>query len=108
MGFLRSHGLTVVRRRYRTPLGEIDIIAVGRGVVHMVEVKCRPDADTARAALSPRQLLRIGAAAEVFFANEMQTGPLAQCDIQMDAAFVVGDSVIWLEKAWSADEVEVG
>jgi putative endonuclease len=37
--FLESRGFTVLERNYRKPWGEIDIIALKRGVIRFVEVK---------------------------------------------------------------------
>jgi len=41
--FLKKKGYSIVRTNYRTPLGEIDIIARDRGVLVFVEVKTRAD-----------------------------------------------------------------
>lgn len=40
---LQRRGRAILARRYRTPLGEIDIVASHRGVVTFVEVKARRD-----------------------------------------------------------------
>jgi len=38
-----SRGLTVIERRYKTPHGEIDLIATAPGLVVFVEVSTGPD-----------------------------------------------------------------
>lgn len=38
---LRARGFAILARRYRTRFGEIDIVALDRGVVVFVEVKAR-------------------------------------------------------------------
>jgi len=56
-------GWRVIDRRARTPAGEIDLVAVRGAVLCFVEVKARADAETALAAVSPRQrerMLRAG------------------------------------------------
>ncbi len=37
--FLKRKGFTIIDRNVRRPWGEIDIVAVKRNIVHMVEVK---------------------------------------------------------------------
>ena len=64
--YLRLYGYKILARRYAHPLGEIDVIAVRRGVLAMVEVKARPDFDSALGAVTRRQQLRISRAAQVF------------------------------------------
>jgi putative endonuclease len=63
---LRAKGYRILSRRYRTPAGEIDLIARrGRQIV-FVEVKQRPDADAAIAAVTPKGRRRIARAAAVW------------------------------------------
>ncbi len=61
---LRAKGWRILGRRVRTPLGEIDVIALRGGTVAFVEVKLRPDHGRAREALAPRQRQRIERAAQ--------------------------------------------
>jgi putative endonuclease len=39
--FLKKNGYKIIKRNYKTPLGEIDIIANDRGTLVFVEVKTR-------------------------------------------------------------------
>lgn len=66
---LRLRGYHVVARRFRTPLGEIDLIARRGGLLAFVEVKARADLDQALVALGPRQRERTARAAQLFLAN---------------------------------------
>jgi putative endonuclease len=63
---LRLRGYRVVARRYRTPLGEIDLIVRRGRLLAFVEVKARPDLDLALGALGARQRERTRRAAELF------------------------------------------
>ncbi len=68
--FLRLKGYTILDRRYRTPFGEIDIIARRGKIIVFVEVKARRDHENARASLTNHQMKRIIAAAKNRFAQE--------------------------------------
>jgi putative endonuclease len=63
---LRLRGYRIVARRFRTPLGEIDLVARRGGLLAFVEVKARTDLDDAFAALGSRQRERTARAAELF------------------------------------------
>ncbi len=62
-----DQGGQILARRARTPAGEIDLIAALGDVIIFVEVKARKKMDAG--ALSPRQMARIGAAAEIWLAE---------------------------------------
>jgi putative endonuclease len=57
--FLMAKGYRILARRFRTPHGEIDIVARRRNLVAFVEVKARASLDEAAFALTPRQQARI-------------------------------------------------
>src|SRR5581483_5967082 len=56
----------IVARRWKTPFGEIDIIARRAGVVVFVEVKARASLDEAVEAVTERTKRRVIAAAELW------------------------------------------
>lgn len=64
--FLIAKGYRILARRFRTPHGEIDIVARRRTTVAFVEVKARESLDEAAYAVTPRQQARIIAAAQVW------------------------------------------
>ena len=66
VALLVARGYRILACRYRSPFGEIDIIARRRRRLAFVEVKRRPTLDEAEAALGPTQAERIGRAAEHF------------------------------------------
>jgi putative endonuclease len=67
--WLIAHGYRILARRYRSPMGEIDIIAARRYTLIFVEVKARATLDEAAEAVTDRQQRRIAAAAEIWLAN---------------------------------------
>jgi putative endonuclease len=65
-----AEGGRVLARRWRCPEGEIDLIVRLGEVIVFVEVKARRSgAGAAAEALAPRQVARIGAAAERYLAE---------------------------------------
>jgi putative endonuclease len=66
---LRLRGYQVVARRFRTPLGEIDLIVRRGRLLAFVEVKARVDREQALTALLPRQRERTERCAELFLAT---------------------------------------
>src|ERR1700738_5020666 len=62
--YLMAKGYRILAKRFRTPHGEIDIVARRRNLVAFVEVKARASLDEAAYAVTPRQQQRIVNAAE--------------------------------------------
>jgi putative endonuclease len=60
---LRLAGYRVVERRLRTPVGEIDIVAVRGRILVLVEVKARAESAEAAELVGPRQRRRLERAA---------------------------------------------
>jgi putative endonuclease len=63
-------GYRILARRYRTKLGEIDLIARRGDVVAIVEVKVRPSLRQAMEALPALSERRIAAAADLWLARQ--------------------------------------
>lgn len=63
---LRLKGYRILARRFKTPLGELDLVARRGQLVAFIEVKARTDLDQALIALGPRQRERTARAAELF------------------------------------------
>jgi putative endonuclease len=66
---LIAKGFRILARRWRSPVGEIDIIARRRGLLVFVEVKARETLDDAAWAVTERQRRRIVAAAQAWLAQ---------------------------------------
>ena len=61
----------VIGRRVKTPLGELDLVAVApRGPVCFVEVKARPTLQHAAESITSRQRDRIARAAELYLRSK--------------------------------------
>jgi putative endonuclease len=60
---LESRGFNILGRRFRSPAGEIDLIAANGSHLSFVEVKARRTRDDAAWAVTPRQQRRIAQAA---------------------------------------------
>jgi len=67
--YLVAKGYRIVARRWRSPVGEIDIVARRRRTLVFVEVKARERLDDAAEAVIVRQQRRIVAAAEAWLAT---------------------------------------
>jgi putative endonuclease len=67
--FLIGKGFRILARRWRCPVGEIDIIARRRSLLVFVEVKAREHLDDAAWSVTERQRYRIVAAAEAWLAQ---------------------------------------
>ncbi len=66
---LLAKGYRIAARRWKTPVGEIDIVARRRRELVFVEVKARDSLDLAAESVSPRSQQRIIAAAEYWMAH---------------------------------------
>jgi putative endonuclease len=66
---LVAKGFRILARRWRSPVGEIDIVARRRGLLIFVEVKAREKLDDAAWSVTERQRARIVAAAEAWLAR---------------------------------------
>lgn len=83
-------GYTIKERRYRSPLGEIDIIAKKGKTTIFCEVKARKDYVTAAESLTEKQQARISRSAEYYMShlklnisNKKQENEIYRCDMIM-------------------------
>lgn len=83
--WLRLKGWTILARRVRTPVGEVDLVARRGHILAFVEVKARAtDAETALA-LDEYRLRRVAAAAEAIAHRYSRAGD----ELRLDAIFIV-------------------
>src|ERR1700731_347897 len=99
--FLIAKGYRILARRWRSPAGEIDIIARRRQLLVFVEVKARENFDDAAWSVTDRQRARIAAAAEAWLARQ---GDHDFQDMRFDAVLVgPGRIPRHLQAAFEAD-----
>ncbi|HEU5017049.1 MAG TPA: YraN family protein [Pseudolabrys sp.] len=82
---LIAKGFRILARRWKSPAGEIDIVARRRHLLVFVEVKARSNFDAAAESVTPRQQQRIAAAAEAWLAMH---GDETYRDIRYDVILV--------------------
>ena len=96
--FLRLHGYRILKSRYvtgkNTNRAEIDIIAKRKNVIAFIEVKCRPDLQTALDAVTPAQIQRLRNAADTYLAQKHWLG-----DARFDVIAVCGRKIYWVKGA---------
>lgn len=88
--YLIAKGYRILARRFRTPYGEIDVVAKRRNLLAFVEVKARATLDDAAYAVTPRQQKRIVDAANAWL---MAHPEHANFDLRFDAILVAPRSL---------------
>jgi putative endonuclease len=83
--WLMAMGYRILARRFRTPHGEIDLVARKRDLVAFIEVKARASLDDAAYAVTPRQQARIIAAAQAWL---MAHPEHAEFELRFDAILI--------------------
>src|SRR6201996_6942467 len=83
--FLMAKGYRILARRFRTPHGELDLVAKRRNLIAFVEVKARATLDEAAYAVTPRQQARIINAAQAWLAAHPDH---AEFELRFDAILI--------------------
>jgi putative endonuclease len=83
--YLMAKGYRILAKRFRTPYGEIDLVARKRGLLAFIEVKARASLDDAAYAVTPRQQARIIEAAQAWM---MAHPEHAEFEIRFDAVLI--------------------
>jgi putative endonuclease len=87
---LMAKGYRILARRFRTPHGEIDIIARKRDLLAFIEVKARASLDDAAYAVTPRQQQRIIDAAQGWLMTHPEHG---EFELRFDVILVAPKSL---------------
>ncbi len=83
--YLRLHGWRILARRYKTPYGEVDLIATRSKVIAFIEVKARKEKDAAAESIHRRNQQRVMQAAQIFLQHHPHYG---QKMIRFDACLI--------------------
>ena len=83
--YLVAKGFRILSRRWKSPLGELDIVARRRKLLIFVEVKARDTLEAAAESIDARAQRRIAAAAEAWLATYPQP---SVTDMRFDAMLV--------------------
>jgi putative endonuclease len=83
--WLMAKGYRILAKRFRTPYGEIDIVARRRNLIAFVEVKARASLDEAAYAVTARQQQRIVNAAQAWL---MAHPEHADFELRFDAMLI--------------------
>jgi putative endonuclease len=83
--WLMAKGYRILAKRFRSPYGEIDLVARKRNLVSFVEVKARASLDDAAYAVTPRQQARIIAAAQAWLMTHPEH---AEFELRFDAVLI--------------------
>jgi putative endonuclease len=88
--YLMAKGYRILARRFRSPHGEIDLVARRRNLLAFVEVKARATLDEAAFAVTPRQQLRIVNAAQIWLVAHPEH---AEFELRFDAILIAPRSL---------------
>jgi len=83
--FLIAKGYRILAKRFRTPHGEIDLVAKKRNLLAFIEVKARASLDEAAYAVTPRQQSRIIDAAQGWLVAHPEH---AEFELRFDAILI--------------------
>jgi putative endonuclease len=103
--YLRTKGYKILKTRYKTRYGEIDLVAVRDTALAFVEVKARKTKVEALESVTPRAQRRITQAALNFIAEHEEYNTY---DMRFDVVCVVGGivegfSIHHLDNAWQPE-----
>jgi putative endonuclease len=100
---LKSRGYEILEHRFKTPNGEIDIIAAKDKTIIAVEVKIRKNIDNAMLSISPRSSKRIEDAMVLFlqkFPHFNEIYPFIRFDVVLLSC---SGEITHIENFWQTD-----
>ncbi len=105
--FLEGNKFNILKKRYKTKFGEIDIIAEKGNVLCFVEVKMRGTITEALESVTPRSQKRIENSALLFLSENLE---YTDYDMRFDVIAITkgvnGDfSITYLDNAWEATTI---
>ncbi len=96
--YLFLKGYKILAHRYKTKLGEIDIIAQKNEMVIFIEVKARADIKTAADAISSKSMKRIENTAKIWLAQTKYN--IVNCRFDVFLVTSLLKKPIWYKNAW--------
>jgi putative endonuclease len=91
--FLRSHGFSIIEQNfYAKKLGEIDIIASQKGIVHFIEVKSGSEYESAVNNITASKLSKLYRSIDYYIQHKN-----LQSDYQLDVIIVIEDNITHLK-----------
>lgn len=97
--YLNLFGYRILEQRYKTPVGEIDLIARRGRTVVFIEVKARANLISAKESITPHQRRRIERAASLYM-RKLKGDDL----LRFDAILVSGWKLKYIKGAWRHGE----
>ncbi len=101
--YLTTHGYEILKMRYKTKYGEIDIVACLNNMIAFIEVKARGSVEDALYSITPRMQARIQNAALMFISEHPQ---YQDYDMRFDVMAIARDEqgflLKHLDNAWLA------
>lgn len=98
--FLARHGYKILERNYRTPVGELDIVAMDGGTLVFVEVKSRRSRSFGEPgdAVDARKRRQMGRAALSYMVKKKKSGLHCRFDVVGITALAGGEPEVELVK----------
>ena len=83
ISFLKRRGYRIIKRNFRTPMGEVDIIAADGDIIVFVEVKARRSRQYGhpKFAVTPAKQRHLSIAALAYLKETRNTGARARFDV---------------------------
>lgn len=99
--YLEKKGFSLIKARYRTPFGEIDLLMHDGDVIVAIEVKYRKHAADSFDCLKARQQKRIENALLFYTHENGLNSPLLRLDVVLLSP---GKQITHIENAWQAEQ----
>lgn len=95
--YLQACGYQILQHRYKTPAGEIDLIAKKNKTISLIEVKLRNSLDNAVEAVTPQIQMRIARSGQLFLSRFPSLNNLG---MRYDIIAVAGWRIRHIRDAW--------
>ncbi len=97
--YLQAKGYKILERRYKTRMGEIDLIAQKKNLLIIAEVKRRQSLTIAQESISHKSRQRISRAARIFLERNLK---YESYGLRFDGLYVIGVRIHHAKDIWRA------